>query len=94
MSFTQIVIIGLLRLEQKIIVESVKIGDFKLRNCFTKNVKSDIVETIVKTDQRSSLNTEAKGFIKNSCTGSVVASVFFGEAGVGKSTILSLGKGF
>ena len=34
----------------------------------------------------------SKGFIKNSCQGSVTANVFIGEPGVGKSTIASLGK--
>ena len=41
---------------------------------------------------KSEILDNAKGFIRDSCEGSVVANVFFGEAGVGKSTVSSLGK--
>lgn len=40
---------------------------------------------------KSTVLPEAEGFMDDHCHGEAVANVFFGEAGVGKSTIASLG---
>ena len=39
---------------------------------------------------RSEVQPEANGVITSSCTGQLTGNVFFGKAGVGKSTIASL----
>ena len=42
---------------------------------------------------KSKVFSEAHGVVADKCSGSVVANVFFGETGVGKSTIASLVAG-
>lgn len=51
-----------------------------------------MVESITKGDLLlySEIIEESRGIVENSCDGKITGNMFFGKAGVGKSTIASL----
>ena len=74
-------------------VHPLKCRKLLIFKCPSSNQDDIRLETITKGSLilKSEVLENAEGFITNSCQGSVVANVIFGEAGVGKSTVSSLG---
>ena len=78
-------------------------GNIDLRNTKTDTVKVYMRGTMFKQDSikisklhvgdlvlRSEINDDSRGIVSDSCAGTVFGNVFFGKAGVGKSTVASL----